>query len=194
MQKFEFKSALLAGVKTYRLKGENLSLTGDYGWEISLADVERAGLVDQKVKGQRMSRLDLYVGGQLYSIALNQAAIGWRENPDAIGFVALLQAVNARLQASNPSLEVSLGEYGKFRNWMFAMGIVSSLSGIALFVAALATGVDNTAVITAIVPVIVLVGYGALTSRAYWPWAKLPRVPIDEMPKVLAFLEGGEAQ
>lgn len=192
MQKFEFKPALLKGKEIYHLKGQVLCLTGKSGWEISLADVERAGLVDQKVKGQRMSRLDLFVGGQRHSMALNQAALGWRESPDAVGFLALLKAVAEGLLVANPSLEVSLGEYGKFRVWMFVMGLISALSGVAILLTALAIGVDNTSVITAIVPVIVLIGFGSLTSRAYWPWTKLPQVRVAELPKVLAFLESGD--
>ncbi|MCP5037271.1 MAG: hypothetical protein GY945_06685 [Rhodobacteraceae bacterium] len=190
MQKFQFKPALLASKKTYHLKGDALTQVknGKAVWTLPLADVEKAGLVDQTIKGARMTRLDLYVAGKNHSIAQNQSALAWQENPDVVSFLGLIRALGRALGESRPDLMVSLGEYGRFRIWMFAAGLLSAISGVALFGAALATGVGNNALISTTVPVIILLALGVMTSRAYWPWTKLPSIPATELEKVVEFL------
>lgn len=189
--KFSYRPAGLAVAQTFRLKDGVLSCVGDEGviWKLPLSEVTRAGLVDQTTKGARLTRLDLDQGAIRRSISLNHPAEGWRSNPDAQQFVALIRAVGEALEAVQPQAYVTLGEHGRKRLSGFVIGILSGLAGVAIMVMAFVTGVEDNKLITALIPVAVLLIFAIFTTRANWPWTKLPIVPIAEFPKVVDFLE-----
>ncbi len=169
---YAFKPALLRGRRTYGLDGTLLTLHDDT--RLDLAAITGAGFVNHALSRNRIMRLDLWIDGAKHGIGYNTAETAWRTDPDAREFLRLVRDVLRVLAEVRPDLAVTLGETGKGRFAMFLAGVVAAVFGVALFVAALATGISTDRMAAGAIPMLLLLAMGAVIIRAYWPW-RAPR-------------------
>lgn len=169
---YAFKPALLRGTRTYALDGVVLTLHDDS--RVDLAAITGAGFVNHSLSRNRIMRLDLWAGTEKHSIGYNTAEAAWRSDPDARAFLRLVRDVLRTVAEARPDLEVTLGETGKGRFAMFLVGVVSAVFGVALFVAALATGISSDRIAAGAIPMLLLLAFGGMIIRAYWPWRAPP--------------------
>ncbi len=172
VRSYAFKPALLRARRTYRLDDTTLFLHDDT--PVDLAAITGAGFVNHSVSRNRIMRLDLWVGAQKHSIGYNAAEAAWRIDPDARDFLRLVRDVLGALAETRPDLEVTLGEVGKARFAMFLVGVVSAVFGVALLVAALATGISTDRVAAGAIPMLLMLALGAIIIRTNWPWRAPP--------------------
>ncbi|TYB82468.1 hypothetical protein [Maritimibacter fusiformis] len=172
VRSYAFKPALLRARRTYRLDDTTLFLRDDT--PVDLAAITGAGFVNHSVSRNRIMRLDLWVGAEKHSIGYNAAEAAWRIDPDARDFLRLVRDVLGALAETRPDLEVTLGEVGKARFAMFLVGVVSAVIGVALFVAALATGISTDRVAAGAIPMLLMLALGAIIIRTNWPWRAPP--------------------
>lgn len=182
---FEFKPALLRGAVRYGVEAGQL--TSSDGWEVALDAVTGAAFVNHAMKGTRLIRLDLWLGETRRSLSYSGNVNSWTSDPDAMGFLKLVQTVLDELARTGPGLEVTLGEYGKSRRVMFAIGLVAALAGAGIFAAAFVSGLPNDRLAGAAIPMALLTALGLALSYGYAPWRKPPRAT----PAALSGVIGG---
>jgi hypothetical protein len=189
---YAFKPALLRGKRTYALDAAVLTLHDDTS--VELAAITGAGFVNQSLSRNRIMRLDLWVGSVKHSIGYNSAEAAWRTDPNAHAFLRLVRDVLLALAEARPDLLVTLGETGRARFAMFLVGVVSAVFGVALFVAALATGISTDRIAAGAIPMLLMLALGAMIMRAYWPWRAPPTGTAGAVANVVdQVIEGLEA-
>jgi hypothetical protein len=179
-RRYAYKPAALRGSTQYALDAGRLQ--ADDGWEIALGTVEAAAFVNHVMKGMRIIRLDLWQAGRRRSLSYSGGARNWRADPDAATFLRLARDVLQELGDHAPGLAVTLGERGRSRRIMFAIGVLAALSGLVLFVAALASGISSDRLIAAALPMLLLTAMGGMIGYGYAPW----RRPAWATPGALA--------
>lgn len=181
MAEHSYKAALLVGRRSYRLEPDALICRDSEGheiWRMTWSEIQAAAFVDHKIKGLRMRRLDLIGSGkgQKQSISCTGAPGGPAADPEASAHLRLVADILDRLAAHRPGFEIGLGEYGKSRLAMFAIGVVSAGAAIVLFGLMLANGVSVGRMGEAAVPLIILFIFGALLVFRQTPWRPVPQV------------------
>ncbi|GKY87258.1 hypothetical protein [Sinisalibacter aestuarii] len=171
-RRYRFKPAALKQPASYALDADRLQ--ADDGWELRLAEVDAAAFVNHVMQGARMMRLDLWVAGERRSLSYTGAANAWQSDPDAATFLRLARDTLRALDGATTGLRIALGETGRARWGMFIIGLVSALGGIAIFVAALASGISQDRLAAAAVPMLVLAAMGGILTVRYGPWRKPP--------------------
>lgn len=183
------KPALLARAVWYEVTGTELAQSDEAGrvlWSLDLSAVERAAYVAHTIRGQRMARFDLTTGAQTRSIALNDAHRTPPDDPDRQALRRIVTAVAQALARLQPDLQVSIGEYGRRRVLMFALGVLSALAGLGLIVLAAGTGVSTQRLIDAALPAGVMVLFGGFVIWQSNPWKPAPRLPVSALPALLS--------
>ncbi|HHL20781.1 MAG TPA: hypothetical protein ENJ52_04560 [Aliiroseovarius sp.] len=178
--KAAFRAAPALGPTGYELTGG--VLRSDAGWSLPLAGVEAVTFVTFTAARLRQMRLDLFHGGRRHSLGL-----GLAQNTDPAGsddyrqFLTLAAATLTALEDARPGLSVQLGEVGRARLVMFALGLVAALGGIGLFVLALATGVTGARLAKGGGAMAALALLGLGIAWGAHPWRKQPRLAPREL-------------
>lgn len=179
--RFSYKPALLVGAKGYRVTGEAvIAETGEGAedWRLAFADVARAAYVEHFIRGHCLRRLDLVDGGGTRRlIGFNGSQAPPPEDPDSAEHLRLLAATLRGIGAAQPDLSVTIGEHGRARWAIFAIGAASALGGIGIFAAALASGVSGGRLTEAAIPLGLMTLFGLALIYANAPWRALPRAP-----------------
>ncbi len=172
------KPGALTGPTRFTLEGRQLS--GDAG-PLDLSTVTEALFVNRVIRRTRTMRLELN-GTCRISYAAPENA--WATDPDAHSFLTLCRDI---LHALPPEARITLGERRGARLVMFGIGVAGILLGAGVFAVALATGASSDRLVAAAVPMLVLVGLGAVIARTYAP----ARKPRTATPKALAAVLDG---
>jgi len=180
MSGFSYKPALLAGRRDFEVTEAELICRDDRGgelWRLDLNKVGSAAFVEHKVRDARLRRLDLVAGTVHRSIGFNGGGGDPAADPNAAAHLELCAAVLDRLSERDGGLQVSVGEYGRARIAIFAIGLLSSGGAIGLLIAALASGISGARLGTAAVPLGLMVVFGGALILANAPWRGVPKVP-----------------
>jgi len=151
-------------------------------WQLDLGGVAQGAFVNHVLRGSRMMRLDLWQGDTRRSISCTVGAQGWRTDQGARAFLTLARDA---LDAMAPDATITLGERGRSRLVMFAIGVVALVTGLGLLAAAVASGVSAERLAAAAVPVLGLAAIGGVMSFAYAPWKRPPQATPAALAKVL---------
>ena len=196
---FSFKPALLVGRVHYTLGHENLICTDKHGaekWRLGWGNITKAGFVEHKVKASRMRRLDLMTGNRAdkQSISYTSGLGDPAADPDGVAQLDLMAAILDRLAADDPAFQVSVGEYGRARVAIFAIGLATLAGAVGLMALVLATGVSQDRAAAASVPALMLVLLGAGLTYAYAPWRDVPQALASAFAgalRLIAHPDGG---
>lgn len=189
-ERFSFKPAPLRAATEWRLEGDQLS--GPQG-SLDLGTVDQATLVDMKVQLMRMRRLDLSSPAGMIRIAINSRLGLPGTHPDRAAHRALCRAVAERLAERAPDLPVRSGEGGRLRAVWFGIGLLALVMGLGIGIAALATGVASDRITGMVLPLVVLVLFGAYTMYGHAPWRQRPTLPVSALPALLDSIDAPDA-
>ncbi len=182
MREYQFKPAPLRDVMHFHLDDDNLrQLTrdGQAEWQLPLQDVQAVRYVHHRINGLSFWRLDIKArDGGLFRVSENQGAEGISD-PQAQN---LLQDLCLTLSKHHPDLQITIGEYGRARLAIFAIGIMSLIFALGLVAVALWTGLAPNRFVAASVPVLLLLLFGGVVSYSNRPGQPLPRLSIVELP------------
>ena len=167
-----------------------MTCQGDDGWSLPLDKVQTANFVQHRMGDQLMWRLDLGDGENLFRIATSFPHSTRSESEDCAAFVALCQRLSEVLSEKDPDFRIGYGEYGKARIAMFAIGVVATLAGIGIMIAALLSGISGDRLLGGGIAMGVLVIFGLVLARGYSPWRKPIPIDVGRFPAVLAYLSG----
>lgn len=183
-----FKPALLKQAHRFSLTNGVLSQSegADAPWSLALDSVEGAVFVQQTFQKQRFTRLDLTAAEVTRTLAISAPVQSWRQQRDVRSFLALASAVAGGLETAQPGFQIAMGEHGSARLIMFVIGVLTSLAAIFLFVLALVTGVSGDRLIAGGSVMVLMLIFGAVLLKAYWPWAKPRLVPAQGIAAMLA--------
>ncbi len=184
-REYTWKPAALGRPTVCKVSAKRMAYGDD--WQVDFDDVTAAAFSSQVIGHSRFIRLDLWAAGKMRSLSYAASAKGWQADPDARVFLGLARDVLRRLADIRPDLEVTLGWRGGPRAAMFVVGLASLIGGVGIFIAALATGVSGERLIGAAVPMLFLVGLGAMVSYSYSPWRK----PATANPGAVATMIDG---
>ncbi|WP_204115367.1 hypothetical protein [Shimia biformata] len=187
-RRFGIKPALLRTRRYFDLTEDGLacrSRDGTLDWQVAWPDLTRVVFVDHHVERQLMWRLDLICGDTVRRIAINIPEQGAKSDPDLAEFVDLIAGISEALAAARPEMRVSLGEYGRAKWGMLAVGVLSAVTGLGVLIAALVGGVSTDRMAAAAVPMLLLMALGALVIRAHHPWQSAPEVPAASFAPIL---------
>ena len=193
-KRFGYKPALLVGRQSVELGDTHIICTdseGEEKWRLATADVDRLAFVEHRIRGVRMSRLDLLTKERTArrSLSCNSAAT----DPDYLAFRDTIAAVLERLAATRSDIPVTIGEYGRARLSMFLVGAVAALFALGMAIAAVANGRGDRLVGESLVPVAALLLFGLYFAWAYAPWRPRARVPVKLFAKAFPEVTGKKA-
>ena len=178
--KAAFRAAPALGPTGYELTGG--VLRSDAGWALPLTEVEAVTFVTFTAARLRQMRLDLFHGGHRRSVGLGLSqGTDPAQSDDYRQFLAFAPAVLEELERGQPGMQVTLGEVGRARLVMFALGLVAALVGIGLFVLALATGVTGARLAKGGGAMAALALLGLIIAWGAHPWRKLPELTPREL-------------
>lgn len=180
----------MRGQHCYVVSSDTVACHGDDGWTLPLDKVQTANFVQHRMGDQLMWRLDLGDGENLFRIATSSPHSTRAESEDCAAFVALCQQLSETLSEKDPDFRIGYGEYGKARVAMFAIGVVSTLAGIVIMIAALLSGVSGDRLIGGGIAMGVLVIFGLVLARGYSPWRNPIPIDVGRFPAVMAYLSG----
>lgn len=175
MTTYRFKPALLRAEQEYRLDQSALK-TED--WELDLRHVSAVNYAETTVNYTTTRHLEMDANGQTYQVSQTTDA---SHLDDRAPFSTLVVAILRALGDLHPDLHVSFGLRKGARTGMFVVGMLSLLAGLALPVAALATGVSSNRFMAAAVPSAVLILLGLAFGWTNRPWQAPPRVPLSNL-------------
>ncbi|MCI5078571.1 hypothetical protein [Oricola sp.] len=185
-----YKPALLRGREFFEAGTRDLICTDADGaekWRIAWHDIDGLAYVQHRMRGMRLSRLDLKPRGTApkRSLSCTSPAASAHSDPEFIGFRASVALVADRLAELAPDLPVTIGEYGRSRHWIFAIGALTTVAALTITVLATAGGRGDALVGEALVPLgmMFLMGIALLIGNA--PWRKPPQVPVKSFAKAL---------
>lgn len=187
-QRFAYRPAPLRAPVDVRVAAEDISVEGS--WTLRLADVEAAAFVSQRLGDQRLLRLDLYSGGKCYPIGYSGGAAEKPVDGDMQQHLAAIVATLRALSRARPDARIALGAVGGARWGLFAVGLVSVLSGAGIATGALASGVSGERLVAVAVPVALLLMLGVALIHGFWPWRRRTEV----CPAALADTLSGAAE
>ena len=180
MSTFHINPAPLRKARGYRLENDRLtalSASGRQDWELDLSAVTAVQLSGLGQRGAALRQLDLKSGDTLRRISCNAPP----DSPSDTAHRALSAAVLSRLSELNPGLKVELGQ-SRATGWVFfGLGLASLVGAAAILSAALATGVSGGRLIGAAVPLVLMVGLGALLCSLHAPWRPRPQLPAGKL-------------
>lgn len=166
--------------------------SGAEQWRLDWGDVAAAVVVEHTVRGTSMRRLDLL--GRDGVVLRRLSCTGPPGAPvagtEAGAYVLAMAAILDRL--GEREIAVTVGEYGRARVAIFAVGVVSVLGGFGIGVAALASGISGDRLAGAAVPILLLVVFGLFLVRANAPWRKRPELPAGLVAVALRDLVEGQ--
>ena len=178
--KAAFRAAPALGATGYELTGG--VLRSDAGWSLPLAEVEAVTFVTFTAARLRQMRLDLFHGGRRRSVGLALAqGTDPAHSEDYRQFLTFAAATLTALEDARPGLPVQLGEVGRARLVMFALGLVAALGGVGLFVLALASGVSGARLAKGGGAMAALAMLGLIIAWGAHPWRKLPQIASREL-------------
>ena len=179
--KAAFRAAPARGATGYELTGGELR--SDAGWAVPLAEVEAVGFVAHTGGGLRRMRLDLVRQGRRHGVEMAMSAdADPGASADYRAFLLLAGAALRQIATVRPGLEVTLGEGGRARLVMFAIGLISAIGALGLFGLALATGISSDRLMKAGGGLAVLLLLGLAIAWGARPGQARPRLA----PGVLA--------
>lgn len=178
---FAFLKAPLGGTVRYALSDGRLTERDADRvaiWEIALADVEAATYSTTNVGGLLARSLTLKTDHKNVTIGYSD------RNPkddEADGFVALIRAIGSGLEDAQPGFRVSLGQtkfqrFALFTAFAFAAVVAAGIL-FAMFLSNM--GFDDVFAVAA--PLAVLIVFGGLGMRMFWPWRPLPTIPAKRL-------------
>lgn len=174
---FTWKPALLQSASTWTLNGAILANTAQ---SVDLSKVTSAALVDHYPKGQRVSRLDLFVDeDRCASLSITTAPSVPHDDPDHLGFWACVEAVADHLSQRSPAFPVTLGEIGRPASAIFFIGLLTLLGGLGLLGASLAGLAGARGLNATAAPILAMVLFGAAMALYGAPGRRRPQVPIS---------------
>lgn len=193
-----YKPALLVGRQFVELGDTHIICTdseGEEKWRLATADIDRLAFVEHRIRGVRMSRLDLLTKDRTArrSLSCNSTATDPQSDPDYIAFRETMAAVLERLAATRPDIPVTIGEYGRARLSMFLVAAVAALFALGMTIAAVASGRGDRLAGEGLVPVAALLLFGLYFAWAYAPWRPRARVPVKLFAKAFSKLTGKQA-
>lgn len=182
MTGFSYQPAPLASRRVFEAGPRALicrDAEGQELWRLDWQDVTAAGFVEHQVKGARMRRLDLVAGkGRPHrSIGYTGPPGDPAADPDGVVHLDLMAECLDRLAGLDDGFRVSIGEYGRARLAIFAIGLVSAGGAAVLAGAALASGMPADRMGGAAVPLLLMLGFGAVLVWSNAPWRAVPKAP-----------------
>lgn len=180
----------MRGQLTYCVTPEAIEYKGENGWVLALQQLQAAQFVQHRIGDQLMWRLDLDDGVAPRRIATSFPHSARSDSEDCAAFIELSQNLSTSLSRLNPDFRIGYGEHGKARLVLFAIGVVATLVGVGLLIAALLTGVSGERLMGGGIAMGVLVIFGLVLARGYSPWRKPIPVDVARFPKILAYLGG----
>lgn len=184
MESFAFKPALLRGEVEYQL--DDTGLHSDGAQIIAWHNVQGAAYVETNVNSMLFRRLDLTpTKGDLISLSVTTGPANPPTDPDAIAFLQLAAACLDRLASAKPDMLVAVGEYGRARKAMFAIGVISVLSTVIIVALAAFTGISSNRWAEGMVPIGILLLFGLGISWTFSPWRKVPECAAAPLAHVL---------
>lgn len=197
-KRFGYKPALLVGRQFVELSDTHIICTdseGEEKWRLATADIDRLAFVENRIRGVRMSRLDLLTKDRTArrSLSCNSTATDPETDPDFLAFRETIAAVLERLAATRPDILVTIGEYGRARLSMFLVAAVAALFALGMAIAAVASGRGDRLAGDGLVPVAALLLFGLYFAWVYAPWRPRARVPVKLFAKAFSELTGKNA-
>lgn len=177
---FSFKPAPMAARLDYETGPRGLvcrTADGAEKWRLDWRDVTAAAFVEHRARGHRLRRLDLLAGGRRRSVGCTGAAADPAADPDAVAHLDLSAAILDRLAALDDGFLVTIGEYGRYRLTIFALGLVSVLGAVGIAGLAMATGVSPDRLGAGAAPILLLLASGVALVASHSPWRSPPQAP-----------------
>jgi hypothetical protein len=165
MQSFTYKPALLRGAVVYEVTDLSLvcrTKEGGETWRMDWDQIENAAFVDQKFRRNDIRRLDLITPSGRRSIAYSGLTDIIRTDPNSVAHLQLLSAILKKLNERTTDFPIIIGEYGRNKTIMFAVGIFTLLCGAGLIAVAAGTGLSTDKFMELAVPSGIMILFGSV--------------------------------
>lgn len=192
-RRFAYKPALLARRLVFETDRSGVTCRTSDGaekWRLDWDAVTAVSFVEFGARGMDMRRLDLSADGRRLSVSCTAPAGEPAADPDAAEHLRLAATMLDRLAECHPGFEVAIGEYGRSRLAIFAIGLLSALGAAIIGVLAVATGVSGDRAAVAAVPLVTMLLFGIVLMRSCWPWRARPRLPSATLARTLRIMAG----
>ncbi|WP_323785149.1 hypothetical protein [Thalassovita sp.] len=181
-----FKPDALRGSIRFLLDGALLMRLAEDGavlWQIDLHRVRRVDFVETRNGEAVLRRLDLAGPGGRHRIGVKLDTAQAADSADGAAHLALVEAVARALAETRPGFPVGIGDYGRARLIMFALGVTGAMSAVGLGIAVLISAGSRAG--DAALPLGGLLVLGAAVSWFYAPWKPVLSLPASDIPALV---------
>jgi hypothetical protein len=185
---YTVRPALLRRGQEWRLRANQLS--GPQG-SLDLATVREAALIQMRIAGVRIIRLDL-VGPQTSArIQLTTSVAPRPVDAAQQSYLTLISEIGTRLSVAVPELTYRMEASRRVRLMTFVLGALVVLGGIGLTGLAFLTYVDHWPSLLASLPLLVVMKlFGAVLMYRSWPLRRSETFAIATLPFILWTMGG----
>jgi hypothetical protein len=169
---YAFRQAPLRKNATYQLTDtllEKWDHTGAPEWQVDLGDVTAAYYGAMKTQVGLSRELILTANDQTFRIYYTAMM---PKDDAANGFVPLVRAIGAGLEATQPGFRVGKGMQPRAKFGLFAAFALAVLIGVGILGAMMLNNMGLDDVLTLGVPMLGLIGFGGFGMWMFWPWRK----------------------